>query len=309
MTRYVYDGDSINVLYETDASGNVLRQYVYGVDGVRVAMKSKGQTVYYHYNPHGDVIAMTDQDGKTVATYEYDAWGNVLKSEATGIAAENPFGYAGYMYDKETSMYYLMARYYHPMHGVFISVDPDPGDEDDPITQNGYTYANNNPVMGVDPDGHWFWLVVNAGFAAYEGYKAYKSGQSWKGIATASLMGAVVGGRLKGAGYVGKQITSHLTRRHTVYVLKNSQGTVKYVGRTVNVTARKAAHKVAHPDLKFSRVRRNLNYFEARGVEHRFYLKYGGKKQLRNRIRPISKQNKNYRFYMQQSRDKYKKRR
>nr|WP_232304331.1 hypothetical protein [Bacillus cereus] len=34
-------------------------------------------------------------------------------------------------------MYYLIARYYNPDHGVFLSVDPDPGDEDDPVTQNG----------------------------------------------------------------------------------------------------------------------------------------------------------------------------
>nr|WP_080609214.1 hypothetical protein [Bacillus sp. FDAARGOS_235] len=37
------------------------------------------------------------------------------------------------------------------------SVDPDPGDEDDPVTQNGYTYADNNPVMKIDPDGHKAW--------------------------------------------------------------------------------------------------------------------------------------------------------
>ncbi|MBJ6722163.1 hypothetical protein I2750_18330 [Bacillus sp. PR5] len=42
---------------------------------------------------------------EAVATYEYDAWGNVLKSDAKGIAADNPFGYAGYMYDKEIGMY------------------------------------------------------------------------------------------------------------------------------------------------------------------------------------------------------------
>ncbi|MED4271270.1 hypothetical protein P9199_14145, partial [Geobacillus stearothermophilus] len=36
---------------------------------------------------------------------------------------------------------------------------------DDILTQNGYTYANNNPVMLVDPDGHFFWFAVNAGFA------------------------------------------------------------------------------------------------------------------------------------------------
>ncbi|EJQ42231.1 RHS repeat-associated core domain-containing protein [Bacillus cereus BAG5X1-1] len=155
VTRYFYDGDSINPLYETDGSGNVLRQYVYSTSGTRLAMKSKGQTLYYHYNPRGDVVAMTDQNREVVATYEYDAWGNVLKSDTKGIAADNPFGYAGYMYDKEIDMYYLIARYYNPDHGVFLSVDPDSGDEDDPVTMNGYTYGDNNPVMMVDPDGHW----------------------------------------------------------------------------------------------------------------------------------------------------------
>ena len=100
---------------------------------------------------------VTDQNREVVATYEYDSWGNVLKNEVKGIAADNPFGYAGYMYDKEIGMYYLIARYYNPEHGVFLSVDPDPGDEDDPVTMNGYTYADNNPVMTTDPDGHKAW--------------------------------------------------------------------------------------------------------------------------------------------------------
>uniref|UniRef100_UPI001BCD33CD RHS repeat-associated core domain-containing protein n=1 Tax=Virgibacillus pantothenticus TaxID=1473 RepID=UPI001BCD33CD len=78
-----------------------------------------------------------------------------------------------YHYDEETGLYYLIARYYHPTHGVFLSLDPDPGDDDDILTQNGYTYANNNPVMMVDPDGEWAWVAVNAGFAAYRGYKAF----------------------------------------------------------------------------------------------------------------------------------------
>lgn len=40
--------------------------------------------------------------------------------------------------------------------------------------------------MLVDPDGHWVWAVVNAGFANYDGYKAYKSGKDWKGVLKAS---------------------------------------------------------------------------------------------------------------------------
>ncbi|MCU5702093.1 hypothetical protein OCB11_25910, partial [Bacillus cereus] len=45
MWRYPYDGDSIKSLCETDGNGNVLRHYVYSIDGVRLAMKSQGTDV------------------------------------------------------------------------------------------------------------------------------------------------------------------------------------------------------------------------------------------------------------------------
>ena len=48
-----------------------------------------------------------------------------------------------------------MARYYHPAQGIFLSLDPDPGYEDDQLTMNGYAYADNNPVMNIDPDGNF----------------------------------------------------------------------------------------------------------------------------------------------------------
>lgn len=66
---------------------------------------------------------------------------------------DNPYRYAGYQYDHETGLYYLIARYYQPEHGVFLSLDPNPGDSDDILTQNGYSYVSNNPVKFVDPDG------------------------------------------------------------------------------------------------------------------------------------------------------------
>lgn len=51
-------------------------------------MKSQGQTLFYHYSPRGDVVAITDVYGQVVANYEHDAWGNVLKIDTKGIAAE-----------------------------------------------------------------------------------------------------------------------------------------------------------------------------------------------------------------------------
>ncbi|EHL2583463.1 RHS repeat-associated core domain-containing protein, partial [Listeria monocytogenes] len=34
-------------------------------------------TTNYHYNADDDVIALTEEAGKVVAEYAYDAWGNV----------------------------------------------------------------------------------------------------------------------------------------------------------------------------------------------------------------------------------------
>ncbi len=161
ITNYHYQGDSLNVLYETDADGNVVRSYIYGENGQLLAMKKGNATYFYHYNAHGDVIALTDEQGNIVARYQYDAWGNIL-SQSGALADENPYRYAGYQYDKETGLYYLIARYYHPTHGVFLSLDPDPGDEDDVLTQNGYNYVSNNPVMLTDSDGRNPYLIVAA---------------------------------------------------------------------------------------------------------------------------------------------------
>ncbi|MGP3610983.1 RHS repeat-associated core domain-containing protein, partial [Anoxybacteroides rupiense] len=91
-----------------------------------------------------------------------------------------------------------------------------------------------NPVMLVDPDGHFVWMAINAGFAAYDGYKAYKSGKGWKGVAVASAFGFVGGGRLKAA---KKIISIAYTRRKAVQeawalerqlIIKTGKGTRRW---------------------------------------------------------------------------------
>jgi len=44
---------------ETDASGTVVQSHVYGETGQLLAMKKGNVTYFYHYNAHGDVIALT----------------------------------------------------------------------------------------------------------------------------------------------------------------------------------------------------------------------------------------------------------
>jgi RHS repeat-associated protein len=55
--------------------------------------------------------------------------------------------------DSESGLVYLRARYYDPTIGRFASQDPMSGSIGDPASQNGYNYANNDPVNLRDPLG------------------------------------------------------------------------------------------------------------------------------------------------------------
>ncbi len=155
-TYFHYSGDK--VIYETDASNNITAEYTYDPLGNPATMTKGGVTYYYHVNGHGDVVALTDGSGNIVAEYSYDAWGNILSQTGT-MAADNPLRYAGYRYDEATGLYYLMARYYDPSIGRFITRDTFHGFEEDPLSLNQYSYTKNNPVMYVDYNGHFAWAV------------------------------------------------------------------------------------------------------------------------------------------------------
>src|SRR5882672_10443507 len=57
--------------------------------------------------------------------------------------------------DNETGLDYFLARYYSSTQGRFTSPDPltMAGLHTDPQGWNGYSYARNNPLLFVDPDG------------------------------------------------------------------------------------------------------------------------------------------------------------
>lgn len=174
--QYYYEGE--RVLYETDGNNQVLREYSYDDNGNPVTMTTRGKTYYYLNNHHGDVQALTDSAGNVVASYTYDAWGNIL-TESGSMASENPYRYAGYRYDDNTKLYYLLTRYYNPDNGVFLSSDPARGELDNPISQNGYNYGNNNPVMNVDPSGTIVETVLDLASIGYSTYQFIKN-PTWK---------------------------------------------------------------------------------------------------------------------------------
>ncbi len=152
--RFHYDGDSNRLLAETDEQGNYIREYVYSANHLLVGLKVDGSWYNYHRNYRGDVVAITDETGNLAAEYMYDSWGKpITKNVIDEKLHDQPIRYASYYYDEDLKLYYLMARYYHPEHAVFLSVDPLVDSDESIEMANGYAYVMNNPVTRIDPDG------------------------------------------------------------------------------------------------------------------------------------------------------------
>ena len=128
-------------------------------------------TLYtYRKNLLDDIIAVY-QGSTKVAEYAYDAYGKcTVILNTAGIATINPFRYRSYYFDSETGLFLVSSRYYDPETGRFIS--PDDISYLDPETIGGlnlYAYCLNNPVMYVDPTGHFPVLALILGITALAG--------------------------------------------------------------------------------------------------------------------------------------------
>jgi RHS repeat-associated protein len=140
-------GDSIA---ESDLSGNITSEYVFFA-GRRIArMDSGGNVFYYFADPLGTTRTITQSNGTVCYDADFTPYGQEMVH--TNTCPQN-YKYTGYERDPETGLDYAMFRYYSPRLGRFMSVDPLPGDVQDPQSFNRYAYVLNNPVGFIDPLG------------------------------------------------------------------------------------------------------------------------------------------------------------
>jgi len=127
--------------------------YVYGATGEPVeqvnvtAMPPSNNPVFLTYTPSDSSWLATNPSGDELAFWRYDAFGTL----ALGTP-DSPFGYAGQFADTSSRVPSgfgnMRARWYQAQTGEFTSVDPDFGQ-----TDQAYSYADDDPVNGVDPTG------------------------------------------------------------------------------------------------------------------------------------------------------------
>ena len=168
------------VARETIRTNNTLTavlDFIYDESGKPFALKystngTSFQTYYYVLNLQGDVVKLIHYipgfEYESVATYEYDAWGNIVSSSGR-LAEINPLRYRGYYYDNETGFYYLQSRYYDPANRRFINADSLSSTGQGFLGTNMFAYCNNCPTIYHDPSGHAISPLTNNRTAIREG--------------------------------------------------------------------------------------------------------------------------------------------
>lgn len=147
--RFVHDPTGLgNMVAEFDEGGALVARYDHG-HGLTRRIAVDGTGAWYGFDALGNTSEVSSEDGAVLNAYTYDADGQVVSS---AIAVDNPFQFVGRMggLSDGDGMVYMRSRMYAPQLGRFMSEDLLRFSDS---LANGYRYAENNPVLLVDPKG------------------------------------------------------------------------------------------------------------------------------------------------------------
>jgi len=203
FTLFYYDGWKVLEDYDPLATPPApRRQYVDGpgIDEhyqIKNYESAGAPEFYYHCNDQGSVGALSDASGAAVEHYEYSMLGKptVTAADRVSVLSNSPSGnrysFQGRRFEFESGLYHFRNRYYSPLTGEFIVVDPtglwrhgqgtgysafggDPWNSFDPFVFKdwvpGWVHdvadaAVMVPLLGTAPD------LVNAALYALDGDK------------------------------------------------------------------------------------------------------------------------------------------
>jgi RHS repeat-associated protein len=165
-TKFLYDGNHIALVY-VSPSDMLAHRYLFGpaVDQVladEAFELNQPQGVRWPLTDHlGTVRDVVDSSGTVVNHITYTSFGVPL--DETDPSAHIAFGYTGREFEAEIGLQFNRARWYDPVLGVWVSVDP--------IgfaggLANLYGYVGNDVLSDTDPNGekgighHWMPVSV-----------------------------------------------------------------------------------------------------------------------------------------------------
>jgi RHS repeat-associated protein len=195
---YAYDGhkrrvkqvvDGVTIVSVYGQGGTLLHRHNKSTgertDSVRVGEREvawvrNGVPEYPLVDYLGTVRALTGGSGNILWKDEYLPYGDNLPAATAGRDAPS---FAGHIQDSAAGLHYMQARFYEPASGRFLSIDQVGFSPARPDMFNRYTYALNDPVNMIDPDGNLPIPLMVAACAANAGCRGIVGG----------AVGAVVG--------------------------------------------------------------------------------------------------------------------
>jgi RHS repeat-associated protein len=136
----------------TDANGTITGIRYYALPGGAIAVRTGSGDDYYFEIPsdqHGTNTLYLNYTAQTPTWRQFDPFGNARGTAVTWIDNRT---FLNDVTDPASALTDIGARWYDPVTGTFISLDP-LLETASPLQLNGYTYGADNPVASSDPTG------------------------------------------------------------------------------------------------------------------------------------------------------------
>lgn len=181
------DGRVLRMYEATGFASFTTKDYVYRGTALLASWSAAEGVRHFALDHLGSPRLVTGGFGQTLAAHHYFPFGQ----EAFASADLEPMKFTGHERDllgtssAADDLDYMHARYYNPQIGRFLSLDPAAAMPRLPQSWNRYTYALNDPLLLVDPDGREVKFIpsVSTAFATMR----------FTGTASYSCAGAVCG--------------------------------------------------------------------------------------------------------------------
>jgi RHS repeat-associated protein len=164
-TRFRYVGLTTAVAQIIDnASGAVISNHATDLSGLELYDFNPGGSVqaYLGRNSHSDVTWTSGSTGAVTSHAAYDPFGNLVSSSGSVPSTR----WQGSYVDSVTGLYYVIARWYAPSLGTFLSDDPLTAAQADPQSRDPYAYGAGDSIDKMDPSGLCSYGGCEAGSAS-----------------------------------------------------------------------------------------------------------------------------------------------
>ena len=154
LVSYHYENGVLH--YTSGNVGQILNENINTINDGLTATVYNNQYYYYAKDIRNSTSHILDSNGDINTYYVYSTFGETEAfTDPQIVPVNNEICFTGAIYDEETGLYYMNARYYNPANARFISQDSYRGEKDDYQSLHLYVYCANDPINNTDPSGHW----------------------------------------------------------------------------------------------------------------------------------------------------------